>query len=149
MQIYIDGDACPVKQEALKVAARHALPVVLVSNQWLRGVDGPLVRQHVASNTPDAADDWIVEHITQGDICVTADIPLAARVIKKGAACIGPNGKPFTEAGIGDVLATRNLLTQLREQGAINSQSAGFGKKERSNFLNGFEQLIQAEKRRG
>ena len=95
MQIYIDGDACPVKQEALKVAARHALPVVLVSNQWLRGVDGPLVRQHVAPNTPDAADDWIVEQIGPGDICVTADIPLAARVIKAGAACIGPNGKPY------------------------------------------------------
>ena len=149
MHIYIDGDACPVKQEALKVAARHVLPVVLVSNQWLRGIDGPLVRQHVAPATPDAADDWIVEQIEPGDICITADIPLAARVIKAGAACIGPNGKPFTEASIGEVLATRNLLTQLREQGAINSQSAGFGKKDRSNFLNGFEQLIQAEKRKG
>ncbi|MEQ1888484.1 MAG: YaiI/YqxD family protein [Alphaproteobacteria bacterium] len=149
MQIYIDGDACPVKHEALKVAARHALQVVLISNQWLRGVDGPLVRQVVVPKSPDAADDWIEEHIGVGDICVTADIPLAARVIKKGAACIGPNGKPFTEAGIGEVLATRNLLTQLREQGAINSQSAGFGKRERSSFLNGFEQMIQAEKRKG
>lgn len=144
MQIYIDGDACPVKQEALKVAARHNLQVVLVSNQWLRGVDAPLVRQVVVPKTPDAADDWIADNITADDICVTADIPLAARVIKAGAACIGPNGKAFTEAGIGDVLATRNLLTQLREQGAITSQSAGFAKRDRSNFLNGFEQLIQA-----
>ena len=149
MIIYIDGDACPVKHEALKVAARHALQVVLVSNQWLRGVDAPLVRQTVVPKTPDAADDWITEHIQPGDICVTADIPLAARVIKAGAACIGPNGNPFTEAGIGAALATRNLLTQLREQGEINSQSAGFSKRDRSNFLNGFEQMIQAVKRKG
>ena len=131
------------------MAARHVLPVVLVSNQWLRGIDGPLVRQHVAPATPDAADDWIVEQIEPGDICVTADIPLAARVIKAGADCISPNGKPFTEASIGEVLATRNLLSELREQGVSTSHSAVFGKKQRSDFLNGFEQLIQAVKRKG
>ena len=107
--IYVDADACPVKDEAVRVAERHGLDIHFVSNAFMRLPEGPLIHRVVVAEGPDAADDWIAERIEARDIAVTADIPLAARCLKKGAAVIGPTGKPFTEAGIGMALAMREL----------------------------------------
>jgi uncharacterized protein YaiI (UPF0178 family) len=96
LEIYVDGDACPVKAEAERVAARHNLPITIVSNGGLRPSRHPLIRHVVVGDGADAADDWIVEHAGQGDIVVTADIPLASRCLEKRARVLGPNGKPFT-----------------------------------------------------
>ena len=146
-EIYVDGDACPVKQEVLKVAERHQLVVHMVGNSWLRVGDSPLVKRVVVPETPDAADDWIAEHIAQGDIAITADIPLADRCIKAGAGVLGPTGKPFTEQSIGMALAMRDLNAQLRESGEISGAGPGFTKRDRSRFLSALEDLIQAQKR--
>ena len=145
--IYVDADACPVKTEAARVAERHGLVLHLVSNQWLRGPDGPLVRRVVVSEGLDAADDWIVDHARPGDIVITADIPLAARCLEKGAQVIGPTGRPFTESGIGMALAMRDLMSTLRDSGEIRGAGPGFGKQDRSRFLQALEQAVQAAKR--
>lgn len=147
MEIYVDGDACPVKDEVTRVAGRHNLTVHLVSNQWLRVAKNPLVHQVLVAEGPDAADDWIVEHIGDGDICITTDIPLAARCIDKAARVLRPNGKPFTEEGIGMTLATRDLMTHLRETGEMTGGGPPFTKQDRSRFLQTLEQIIQAVKR--
>lgn len=147
MEIYVDGDACPVKDEVLRVAGRHEIMLHLVSNQWLRVAEGPLVQRVVVAQGADAADDWIVEHIAAGDICVTSDIPLASRCIDKGAQVLRPNGKAFTEEGIGMTLATRDLMTHLRETGEMTGGGPPFTKHDRSNFLQTLEQIIQALKR--
>lgn len=147
LEIYVDGDACPVKQEVLKVAERHQLVVHMVGNSWLRVGDSPLVKRVVVPEAPDAADDWIAEHITEGDIAITADIPLADRCIKAGAGVLGPTGKPFTEQSIGMALAMRDLNAQLRESGEISGAGPGFTKRDRSRFLSALEDLIQAQKR--
>ena len=145
--IYVDADACPVKTEAARVAERHGLVLHLVSNQWLRGPDGPLVRRVVVSEGLDAADDWIVDHARPGDIVITADIPLAARCLEKGAQVIGPTGRPFTESGIGMALAMRDLMSTLRDSGEIRGAGPAFGKQDRSRFLQALEQAVQAAKR--
>ncbi|MDJ0611966.1 MAG: YaiI/YqxD family protein [Kiloniellales bacterium] len=147
MEIYVDGDACPVKQEALKVAGRHGLRVHLVGNTWLRAGDGPLVNRVVVAEGADAADDWIAEHIGPGDIAVTADIPLAARCLEKGAKALGPTGKPFTPDSIGMALAMRDLKAHLRETGEIKGYVPNFTKQDRSRFLSALEETIQALKR--
>ena len=147
-EIYVDGDACPVKDEVLRVAARHDLITHLVSNRWLRGADNPLVRRVVVTEGFDAADNWIAEHATAGDIVITADIPLASRCLKNGAAVLGPSGRPFSEANIGMALAMRELKSQLREMGEINDQHGSFSKQNRSTFLQALEREIQALKRR-
>ena len=147
-EIYIDGDACPVKEETVRVAARHGLVVHLVGNTWLRaGGEGPLVKRVVVAEGADAADDWIAEHIGAGDIAVTADIPLAARCIEKGAQVLGPTGKPFTEAGIGMALAMRDLKAHLRETGEIKGYVANFTRQDRSRFLSALEEAIQVRLR--
>src|ERR1700754_1438403 len=115
LMLYVDGDACPVKAEVEKVAARHGLAVTIVSNGGLRPSANPLLRHVTVDPGADAADDWIVEHISAGDIAVTADIPLAARCLEKGAHVLAPNGKPFTQAGIGMALGMRDLHRHLRE----------------------------------
>src|SRR5690606_39260627 len=120
-RIIIDGDACPVKAETLKVAERHRLPVVIVSNGGLRPSRDPLVRHVVVPKEPDAADDWIAENATVADIVVTADIPLADRALKAGALVVGPDGRPFTEDSIGMALAMRDLKRHLRETGVLES----------------------------
>lgn len=145
-RIFVDGDACPVKDEVVKVAERHALPVVLVSNRWHRG-DHYLVEKVVAPEGPDAADDLIVERACADDIVVTGDIPLAARVLAKGARAIDTRGKPFDEASIGMTLAMRDLMTHLRETGEITGGPSGFKPQDRSRFLDGLETLVQAVKR--
>ena len=147
--IYIDADACPVKEEAVRVAERHRLTVRFVSNSWMRLPQGPLIERVVVSDGPDAADDWIAERAGKGDIVVTADIPLAARCLKAGAHVIGPTGKPFTEAGIGMALAMRDLSRHLRETGESAGYNAGFTRQDRSHFLQAMEQAVQAIRRGG
>ena len=143
----MDGDACPVKEEILKVAYRHDLVVHLVSNQWLRIPVGPKVNKVVVNDSFDAADDWIAENIQQGDICITGDIPLAARCLENGADALGATGKPFTGDNIGMALAMRELKSQLRDMGEDKGYNASFTKKDRSNFLNALEVWVQKTKR--
>ncbi|HET8725913.1 MAG TPA: YaiI/YqxD family protein [Alphaproteobacteria bacterium] len=147
LDLYVDGDACPVKDEILRVARRHGLTVHLVSNRWHRGPDDPLVKQVVVAEGSDAADDWIATHIGPGDIAVTADIPLAARCLDRQAKVLSPNGKPFTEASIGMALAMRDLSAHLRELGDRAGGPRPFGKQDRSRFLSKLEETIQAARR--
>ena len=145
--LYIDADACPVKEEAVRVAERHGLAIHFVSNAYMRLPEGPLVQRVVVPDGPDAADDWIAERAAKGDIVVTADIPLAARCLKAGAHVIGPTGKPFTEAGIGMALAMRDLSRHLRETGESKGHNASFTRQDRSRFLQALEEAVQAIKR--
>ena len=147
MNIYVDADACPVKDEVVRVAERHGIPVSLVSNQWMRGPDSPLVQRFTVNDHPDAADDWIAERVTDRDIVITADIPLAARCVAKGAIVLRPNGKPLDQDAIGMALAMRDLHTHLRETGEITRGPAPFQKQDRSRFLNAMETMVQAMKR--
>lgn len=147
--IYVDADACPVKEEAVRVADRHGLAIHFVSNSFMRLPDGADVHRTVVNDHPDAADDWIAERITPRDICVTADIPLAARCLKAGARAIGPTGKPFTDASIGMALAMRDLQKHLRETGESKGYNASFTRADRSSFLQAMEMAVQAIKRGG
>jgi uncharacterized protein YaiI (UPF0178 family) len=147
--LYIDADACPVKDEAVRVAERHGLAVHFVSNSWMRLPQGPLIQRVLVSDGPDAADDWIAERAGKSDIVVTADIPLAARCLKTGARVIGPTGKPFTEAGIGMALAMRDLGRHLRETGESKGYNASFTRQDRSRFLQALEEAVQAIRRTG
>ena len=142
--IHVDGDACPVKDEVLQVAGRHGLDVYLVSNIWLGRGKGPNVHAIVVPEEPDAADNWIAEHIGAGDIAITGDIPLASRCIDKGALVLGPTGKPFTEDGVGMALAMRDLKAHLRETGEDRGFNASFTKKDRSRFLEALEKMIRS-----
>jgi hypothetical protein len=143
-EIFVDADACPVKQEVERVAERHGLVVHIVSNGGIRPSANPLVRTVIVAQGADAADDWIAEHITANDICITADIPLASRCLKKGAAVLGPTGKPFTEQSIGMALGMRDLHRHLREATGGQTFNAGFTKQDRSRFLGALENAIQA-----
>lgn len=147
MEIYVDADACPVKDEVLRVAERHGLQVYVVSNSGMRPSGNPLVRQVVVAQGPDAADDWIAERITASDICVTADIPLASRCLGRGAGALRPDGKPFTKESIGMALAMRDLMQQLREAGDVKGTNPAFTRDDRSRFLRELENLIQAMRR--
>jgi uncharacterized protein YaiI (UPF0178 family) len=147
--IFVDGDACPVKAEVEKVATRHGLDVTIVSNGGLRPSANPLICHVMVPDGPDAADDWIAEHIGRGDIAITADIPLASRCLEKGARVIGPNGKPFTDANVGMALGMRELSRHLREVTGGQTHHAGFSKQDRSRFLGELENCIQALKRAG
>ena len=142
LNIYIDADACPVKQEVYRVAGRFRLKTTLVSNTYIRVPDNPLIISVIVDDSPDAADNWIVENVVQGDIVVTADIPLASRSLKEGASVIGPTGKLFTEDNIGQIVATRNLMADLREAGEVTGGPAPFKKQDRSNFLQKLDELI-------
>ena len=148
MKIYIDADACPVKEEAAKVAMRHALAIVYVSNAWMRLPEGENVERVIVADGPDAADNWIAERAGAGDIVVTQDIPLAARALKNGARAIGNTGKPFTDASIGMALAMRELSSHLRETGESRGFNSAFTKADRSRFLEALENAVQAIKRR-
>jgi uncharacterized protein YaiI (UPF0178 family) len=145
--IYVDADACPVKDEAVRVAERHGLAIHFVSNAWMRLPEGPLVHRVVVSDGPDAADDWIASRIGQRDIAVTADIPLAGRCLKAGARVIGPTGKPFTESSIGMALAMRDLSRHLRETGESKGYNSSFTRQDRSRFLQALEEAVQAIRR--
>jgi len=147
LQIFVDGDACPVKAEVEKVAARHGLAVTIVSNGGLRPSANPLLRHVTVAEGADAADNWIAETIAAGDICITADIPLAARCLDKKARVLAPNGKVFTQEGIGMALGMRELSRHLREVTGGQTHHAGFSKQDRSRFLNELENCIAALKR--
>ena len=146
--IYVDGDACPVKDEVYRVAQRYALRVLLVSNAWLRAPHEDWIELGVVGEELDAADAWIVEHVTENDIVVTADIPLAALCLEKGAGVLGPKGRPFTEDSIGVALATRELMSQLREMGEVSGGPAPFEKRDRSQFLQALDQMVHAIRKR-
>ncbi len=148
LHIYIDADACPVKQEVYRVAKRYGLDVTLVTNSWMRVPDERWLRLEVVGEGFDAADDWIVDHIEADDIVVTADIPLASRCIKEGASVIGTTGKPFTEDNIGSALATRDLLSELRGAGEITGGPAPLQKRDRSRFLQQLDEVIQTIRRK-
>ena len=145
--IYVDADACPVKDEAVRVADRHGLAIHFVSNAYMRLPDGLDVHRVVVPEGPDAADDWIAERIQPGDIAITADIPLASRCLKARARVIGPTGKPFTDAGIGMALAMRDLSQHLRETGESKGYNAAFTRADRSRFLEALEAAVQAIRR--
>ncbi len=141
--IFVDGDGCPVKEEIYRVARRHSLPVMVVANSWMRIPSDRLVELKVVSAAFDAADDYIAEAATETDLVVTADIPLAARCLEKGAKVLGHRGRPFTEDSIGEALAARELMTQLREMGVASGGPRPFEKKDRSNFLHSLDQAIR------
>ena len=146
-QIYVDADACPVKDEVVRVAGRHHLVVTFVANFGLRPSRDPMVRNIVVPQGADAADDWIVERAAAGDIVVTADIPLARRALDKGAAVLGPTGKPFTPQSIGMALAMRELNQHLRETGESRGLNAGYTARDRQSFLQALDEVVVKAKR--
>ncbi|WP_458756338.1 YaiI/YqxD family protein [Afipia sp. TerB] len=143
MRIYVDADACPVKDEIYRVAMRHQWPVSVVAGNFIRVPNDPLIERIAAGSGMDAADDWIAERAGKGDIVVTADVPLASRCVKTGADVIAPNGKPFSEDSIGMVLAVRNLMTDLRSSGEVTGGPRGFSPRDRSAFLSALDQTIR------
>ncbi len=144
LNIFIDADACPVKKEVYRVASRYSLNVTLVANSWMRVPNERWIALEVVEDRLDTADDWIVEHVQPYDIVVTADIPLASRCLKEGARVIGPTGKPFTENNIGQAVATRDLLSELRDAGEITGGPPPLKKRDRSRFLQQLDDVIQS-----
>ena len=142
--IYVDADACPVKDEVMRVVRRHGLVVHMVSNQWMLLNDDPLVNRVVVEQGPDIADDWIAERAGPGDIAITADIQFAARCLEAGAAALGPDGRPFTQGDIGTALAMRDLNAHLRDTGEIAGYNPVFSKKDRLRFLDALERTVQS-----
>ncbi len=147
LHIYIDADACPVKDEVYKVAQRYKLSVTLVANSFMRIPSGDWIKLVVVDKGPDEADDHIVELVAKDDIVITGDIPLAARCLDKEAHVLGHKGKPFTPENVGESLATRQLLTQLRDQGIMMGGPPPFAKKDRSLFLQKLDQIINTIQR--
>jgi uncharacterized protein YaiI (UPF0178 family) len=143
LHIFIDADACPVKNEVYKVASRYNLDVTLVSNSWMRIPKVERIVLKVVNDDLDAADDWIVQQVKLEDIVVTADILLASRCLKKGAHVLGTNGKPFTDNNIGEALATRDLLNDLRGAGETTGGPPPLKSSDRSYFLQQLDQIIQ------
>jgi len=148
LNIFIDADACPVKKEVYRVANRYSLNVILVANSWMRVPDEVWISLEVVEGGLDAADDWIVENVQPDDIVITADIPLASRCLKKGARVIGSTGKPFTEDNICQAVATRDLLSGLREAGEITGGPPPLKKHDRSRFLHQLDEVIQSIRRK-
>ncbi len=147
LDVYVDADACPVKEEVYRVARRYGLAVTLVANSYMRYPGSTGVRLVVVEEGPDAADDWIASNAGPDDIVITADIPLAARCLDAGARVLGHKGKPFTRENVGDSLATRHLLQQLRDQGVMAGGPPPFAKKDRSLFLQKLDETVQAIRR--
>lgn len=149
IEIYVDADACPVKNEVYRVASRHGLKVMVVSNSPIAVPRDPLVERVVVGASMDAADDWIAARAGEGGIVITADVPLASRCVKAGAAVIGPNGKAFDEDSIGMALAARNLMHDLRSAGEITGGPKSFSARDRSQFLSALDLAIVRLKRAG
>ena len=147
LHIFIDADACPVKQEVYRVAGRYGLDVTLVANSWMRIPNEPWIALEVVGDGLDAADDWIAEHVQLLDIVITADVPLASRCVKAGARVMGPTGKHFTEDNIGQAVATRDLLTELRSMGEITGGPPPLKKRDKSIFLQRLDDVIQSIRR--
>jgi len=147
MPIYVDGDACPVKDEVYRVARRHGVKVFVVSNSPFRVPAEDLIEAVVVKGGFDAADDWIAERIGSDDVAVTADIPLAERCLARGGRVIGPKGHPFTEDSIGEAMATRALLDMLRQSGEFGGGPSPFAKADRSRFLSKLDETLHALRR--
>lgn len=147
INIYVDADSCPVKDEVLKISMRHSIEVFMVSNRWSTQIMGTKVHKIIVPAGADQADNWIVENIQKNDIAVTADILLAHRCLKLGAFVINPSGKIFTEDNIGVAVAMRSLNTYLRETGEISGHNKSMTKQNRSQFLQEMELIIQKIKR--
>jgi uncharacterized protein YaiI (UPF0178 family) len=148
LHIYVDADACPVKQEVYRVARRYQLDVTLVANAWMRTPDDPGIKLEVVEDSFDAADDWIVDQVEADDIVITADIPLASRCMEKGARALGSTGRPFTEDNIGEAVATRDLLAVLRGGGEITGGPPPMTQRDRSRFLQTLDEAIQSIRRK-
>jgi uncharacterized protein YaiI (UPF0178 family) len=147
LKIYIDADACPVKNEVFRVAERYELDVILVSNTWMKTPKSNRIQLQVVDGKFDAADDWIVDHAQTDDIVITADIPLASRCLDNDARALGPKGREFTKNNIGDIMATREIMSHLRDLGTATGGPAPFQKKDRSRFLQSLDRMIQTIKR--
>ena len=148
LHIYVDADACPVKDEIYRVAQRYHLDVTVVANSRMRVPHESRIVLQVVADGFDAADDWIVEHMQLDDVVITADIPLASRCLKAGARVLGPTGKPFTDDNIGDAVATRNLLEDLRSAGEITGGPPPLQKRDRSRFLQKLDEAVQSIRRK-
>jgi uncharacterized protein YaiI (UPF0178 family) len=146
--IWVDADACPVKPEILRVAGRYDAAVTLVAASWMRIAESERVALEVVEGGFDAADDWIAARVAPGDLVITADVPLAARCVAAGAQVLAPTGRAFTEENIGDLLATRNLLSELRGAGMVTGGPAPFEPRDRSRFLQALDRAIQGLRRR-
>jgi uncharacterized protein YaiI (UPF0178 family) len=147
--IYVDADACPVKNEIYRVAERYGLNVFVVSNSYLNVPRDPRLQLVVVNDSFDAADNWIAERAGPGDVVVTADIPLADRALKKGAGVIGNTGVPFTTASIGMAMANRELLQNLRAMGEVTGGPKPMNQRDRSRFLSALDETIQRIRRMG
>jgi len=148
LDIFVDADGCPVKQEVYGVAKRYGLKVTLVSNSWMRTPHADWLELVVVEGQFDAADDWIVEYVSEDDIVISGDIPLASRCLERGALVLGPTGRMFTEDNIGEALASRALLSHLRDLGTITGGPAPFENRDRSRFLQRLDETIQAVRSR-
>ena len=148
-RIYVDADACPVKNEVYRVARRYGLQVTLVANSWMRVPEESWLSLQVVGEGFDAADDWIVERVQPRDIVITADVPLASRCLKEDALVLGTTGKPFTEGNIGSAVAMRDLLADLRGAGETTGGPPPITRKDRSLFLQKLDELVQAACRSG
>ena len=144
VNIYVDADACPVKNEIERIATRHDLVTYMVCNGGIRPSRNTLIKLVVVNKESDAADKWIIEHIKKNDICVTNDIPLAEHCLKKGAHAIKPNGTRFTSDNIGMALANRDIMEKIRELGEVTSGPPPFSKTDRSKFLNYMEAIVHS-----
>jgi len=147
LHLYVDADACPVKEEVYRVAKRYSLGTTLVANTWMRTPNDEGISLEVVDDGLDAADDWIVDHVQPHDIVITADIHLASRCLKENTHVLGPTGKRFTEDNIGQAVATRDLLTDLRSAGEITNGPAPLKNLDRSKFLQQLDEIIQYVRR--
>jgi uncharacterized protein YaiI (UPF0178 family) len=145
--VYIDADACPVKDETYRVAARYGLKTIVVSNSFIQIPQSPLISRQIVDAGPDVADDWIAEQAVAGDVVITNDIPLAERVLTKQAHAIAPNGRAFTTDSIGAAIAQRALMEQIRSTGEITGGPRPFAAADRSQFLQTLDQVIVKERR--
>lgn len=143
IRILVDADACPVKDEVVRVAERHGIAAIFVSNAWMRLPASQCVQRQIVSDGPDASDNWIADEIAATDVCVTQDILLADRCLKKHARAISPAGRPFTANNIGMALAARELSAHLRETGEMHGGPPAFVRADRSRFLQALEQAVQ------
>ena len=149
LRLFVDADACPVKEETYRVAARYKLKVYVVANSPILVPRAPGLERVVVGAGPDVADDWIVERAGRGAVVITSDVPLASRCVKKGAEALAPTGKPFSESSIGMALATRDLMDQLRSAGLTTGGPPPFGPRDRSRFLSALDNVVTRLKRAG
>jgi uncharacterized protein YaiI (UPF0178 family) len=148
IRIFVDSDACPVKNEIYRVAERYGLKVIVVANSFMSVPRSDMIERVIVTQGPDVADDWIVERVGDSDIVITADIPLAGRSLRKGATVLSPTGKPFDDNSIGLALATRDLMTDLRSAGAVTRGPAPLSRQDISRFLSALDLAVVRLKKR-